>query len=68
MKEFTVWMSQTDTYKIFFEAETIQQAKELLEKVNEGEISFEELPNVTDKLKNVEIEVAIDTLDWADEQ
>ena len=62
MKQYTAWMSQTDTYKVYFKANNLEHAKELLGKVNEGDISFEELPEHFDKLKSVEVEFALDTL------
>ena len=63
MGKYAVWYDQTDTYKLWLEADSLEQAKALLQQVNTGEIGVEELPKQYSKLKGVEIQVAIETLE-----
>ena len=61
MKKFTVWKSETDIYKLWFEADNLEHAKELIAKYNSGEL--ETLPNQQDSLKSVEMEIDTFTLE-----
>ena len=63
MGKYAVWCDQTDTYKLWFEAKDLATAKYLLQQINTGEIGVEELPEQFSKLKGVEIQVAIETLE-----
>jgi hypothetical protein len=56
MPRFTVWFSQTDTSKAWFDAESKEHALALIEKLNSGEIDHRELNNLGIKLKEVELE------------
>ena len=67
MATFTVWFSQTDTSKAWFEAENKEQALALLEKLNSGEIDHTQLDNLSIKLKEVELEFDPFTLEQIDE-
>jgi hypothetical protein len=67
MPTFTVWFSQTDTSKAWFEAESKEQALALLEKLNSGEIDHTQLANLSIKLKEVELEFDPFTLEQIDE-
>jgi hypothetical protein len=67
MATFTVWFSQTDTSKAWFEAESKEQALALLEKLNSGEIDHTQLDNLSIKLKEVELEFDPYTLEQIDE-
>lgn len=62
MKNYVVWIDETDTYKMFFQAENIEQAKELLAKVVSGEIDTTDLPEMDKVGKNYELGVAMETL------
>jgi len=62
MKVYTVWFSETDTYKMSFQAESLEQAKDLLDKVDAGEIDSMDLPQVDKVAKNYELEFALETL------
>jgi len=44
MKTYTFMYSETDTYRGYFEAESIEEAKKLLEQVEEGVWSISDLP------------------------
>jgi hypothetical protein len=63
MGKYAVWYDQTDTYKLWLEADSLEQAKALLQQVNIGEILVEDLPEYATKLKGVEIQIAIETLE-----
>jgi len=63
MGKYVVWYDQTDTYKLWLEADSLEQAKALLQRVNTGELGVEDLPEFDSKLKGVEIQVAIETLE-----
>lgn len=64
MKHYTVWYSQTDTYKIGFDAESLEDAQAKLEAVfEEFEYDMEELPNYWSKLKSVESDYSPETLE-----
>jgi len=67
MPRFTVWFSQTDTSKAWFDADSTEQAIEILEKLNTGEIDQTELTNLGIKLKNVELVYDPFTLEAVDE-
>ena len=67
MGKYAVWYDQTDTYKLWLEADSLEQAKALLQRVNTGELGVEDLPEFDSKLKGVEIQVAIDTLEELEE-
>lgn len=64
---FTVWFSETDTSKAWFDADSREHALELLEKLNSGEMSHTELNNLGIKIKNVEMEFDPYTLEAVDE-
>ena len=55
MPRFTVWFSQTDTSKAWFDADSKEHALELLAWLNSGEIDHTELTNLGVALKNVEL-------------
>ena len=67
MPRFTVWFSQTDTSKAWFDADSKEHALELLEKLNTGEIDQTELTNLGMSLKNVELVYDPFTLEAVDE-
>ncbi len=63
MARYTVWYSETYTYKAWFEADSKEHAQELLEQVRDSEIEVEELPEFGNKDKNYELDVAVETLE-----
>jgi hypothetical protein len=67
MPRFTVWLTQADTSKAWFDADSTEQAIEILEKLNSGEMSQTELTNLGMKLKNVEVVFDPFTLEAVDE-
>lgn len=66
-KTYTFWYSETYTYKGGFDAENLEEAKELLSKVFDGEIGIEELPEFWNKDKGYEADYSPETLEeWED--
>lgn len=63
MARYTVWYSETYTYKAWFEADSKEHAQELLGQVRDSEIDVEELPEFGNKDKNYELDVAVETLE-----
>lgn len=63
-KTFTFWYSETYTYKAWFEAESIEEARELLDQVWNSDLGMEgDLPKFGNKDKNFELEIATETLE-----
>ncbi len=63
MAKYTVWYSETYTYKAWFEADSMEHAQELLGQVRDSEIEVEELPEFGNKDKNYELDVAVESLE-----
>ncbi len=63
MATFTFWYNESATYRAFFEAESLEEATELLRQVNDGEIMFDDLPQFSDKQKGNDIDIDVDTLE-----
>lgn len=51
MARFMTWYSTGEYGKLYFEADTPEQAQELLEQVQQGELDITELPNHYIKIK-----------------
>jgi hypothetical protein len=63
MKHYSVWYSETDVYKAYFQAENLEEAKKIIESVRNGETNFSELLGAETVSKEYEIEIDLDTLD-----
>jgi len=63
MKTYVVWFSETETYKMYFQAENLEHAKDLLDKVNAGDIDTMDLPEVDKNSKDYEIVLSMETLE-----
>jgi hypothetical protein len=57
MATFEFWYSETIDSKGWFEADSLEHAKELIEKVREFEIDVEELPEFFSKEKGNERQI-----------
>jgi hypothetical protein len=51
MKDFIVWYSAEEGGKIGFSAESMEEAKALIQRVREGEVAIQDLPNYWKKTK-----------------
>ena len=63
MATFSFWYSETYTNKGFFEADSEEQAQELLGKVQYGELGLEDLPSWGFKDKGYDFEAEPSTLE-----
>jgi len=63
MKTYSIWFSETDTYKMFFQAESLEEAEKLIYKVRSGELDTTDLPKMEKVGKNYEEEFATETLE-----
>jgi hypothetical protein len=57
MKEFSFWYSETYTFKGWFQAESEEQARTFLARVEDGEWELEELLEFQKKDKGYELEL-----------
>lgn len=63
MKTYSIWFSEIDTYKMFFQAENLEEAQKLINKVSSGEIDTTDLPEMEKVGKKYEEEFAENTLE-----
>jgi hypothetical protein len=61
MPTYEFWYEENNTYKAWITADTKEAAKALLDQVQEGEISLEDLPDFENKSKAYEL--LIDTIE-----
>jgi hypothetical protein len=65
MPTYQFWYDETSTYKAWFTAENLEQAKELIDQVQDGETSLEDLPDFENRSKAFEL--LIDTVEEIEE-
>lgn len=63
MKHYTFWYQETDTYRGHFEAESLEQAKAMLENVFDGEGMLSDLPKFEAVGKGYDAEYSPETLE-----
>jgi hypothetical protein len=61
MPAYEFWYEENNTYKAWITADTLEHAKALLDQVQEGEISLEDLPDFENRSKAYEL--LIDTIE-----
>ena len=61
MPAYEFWYEENNTYKAWFTADTLEHAKALMDQVQEGEISLDDLPDFENKSKAYEL--LIDTIE-----
>lgn len=66
MKTFQMWYSTGEYGKMWFDAEDIDQARELVEKLEQGEISPDELPGFSSSIKGGDGWEFSDLQEWGD--
>lgn len=54
MATYEFWYSETLTYKARFTAENLEQAQDLLDRADSGDIDLDELPEFSKSLKEVD--------------
>jgi hypothetical protein len=57
MPEFEFWYDETRTYKAWFTAKDREAALELLDRVQDGDLDLENLPDFANKDKGYEIAI-----------
>jgi hypothetical protein len=62
METYEIWYDEVYTYKAWFTADSKEQAQELLERVESGEIEIDSLDNFVSKDKGHEIQIGQTTL------
>jgi hypothetical protein len=67
MATFTFWYSETYTNKGWFTADNEDEARKLLEQVQDGELSPDDLPDFGFKDKGYELDISPETLDQIEE-
>ena len=67
MPDYSFWYTESYDYKGWFTADDMEHACELLDKVMEGELNIEQLPNWGNKDKGYEIELSPETLEEIEE-
>jgi hypothetical protein len=65
MPIYEFWYDETNTYKAWITADSLEQAKELVSQVEEGEIEMEDLPDFENRSKAYEL--LIDTVEQMEE-
>jgi hypothetical protein len=57
MPEFEIWYSETYTYKAWFQADSKEQAIEMLEAVDQGETQIDDLAGFGNKDKGYDFDL-----------
>lgn len=63
MKRYTVWLDVTETWKAYFEAEDLEQAKQIVQQLNTFELDVDDVPSYFEKNKGIEKQYAVETLE-----
>ena len=63
MATFTFWYTEDATMKGYFDAESVEEATELLRQARDGEIAVEDLPAFFEKCKGQDIQIDTNTLE-----
>lgn len=63
MKDYTAWMNVTEEWKVSFQANNLEEAKEILRKLNNDELDPDDVPEYFEKNKGIEKEYVVDTLE-----
>lgn len=56
-KQYMVWLSEEEVYKVYFQADSKDHATELLEQLRDGHIAIEELPDIYKRTKEYIVSV-----------
>ena len=66
MKRYTVWMDVTETWKIWFDAENMDEALKIIKDLEHGDIESDDIEGYGDVNKGIESTYALDTLEEHD--
>jgi len=67
MKRYTVWMDVTETFKVYFEAKDLEDAKRIVQELNTSDLDVDDVHEYFKKNKGIEKEYAVDTLEELEE-
>lgn len=62
MATYEFWYNEVETFKGYFEAETPEEAQELLGKVSQGLMDTTDLEGWDTRAKDYQLEIAFDTV------
>jgi hypothetical protein len=54
MPTFSFFCTESNTYQAWFEAESLEAAQAMVDKIEQGEMSVQELPEFQQKLRGIE--------------
>lgn len=63
MPTYEFWYDETTTYKAWFDAENLEEAEKLLDRVQDGEMNIDDLPEFGNKDKGYEVALEHSTLE-----
>lgn len=63
MRLYSIWFSETDTYKMFFQAKNLEEAQKLINKIRSGEINTTDLPEMEKVGKSFEEDYVMESLE-----
>lgn len=66
MATYEIWYNEVETFKAYFEAETEEEARELIEKVRDGIIDYTDIEGWESRAKDYSLDVGLDTLKQLD--
>ena len=62
-KTYTVWMDVTETWKVSFEAKDLDEAKQIVQQLNEDRLDPDVVTEYFENNKGIEKHYALDTLE-----
>ena len=66
MKDYTVWMDVTETWKVSFKANNLDEAKQIVQQLNDDRLNTDDVPDYDERNKGLEKHYALDTLEEFD--
>lgn len=66
MKDYTVWMDVTETWKVSFKAKDLDEAKQIVQQLNEDRLDPDAVTEYFERNKGIEKHYALDTLEEFD--
>ena len=70
MKRYTVWMNVEETWKIWFDAENMDEAKTIVAKLQDGDIDPDDIEGYGDVNKGIDTLYDVNSLEefeWGEE-
>ena len=67
-KRYEFWHNVEETWKASFVADSLEQAQELLEQAENGDINLVDLPGYWEKNKGLSLEIDLNSLEFVREE